>query len=340
MRRPKHPIVIKIEEMMSSASRRQVIAGALALASAGTSRALAQDYPSKNIRVVVPFPPGGGTDVVARIIVQKLGEALKNTVYIDNIGGASGSLGHEAVARAAPDGYTLLMATASTMATNPLVSKVPWNPVKDFTPVAMLVVDPMPLVLNPSVPANTVQELIALAKKEPGKLTFASFGIGSVPHLAGELLKAQAGIDMLHVPYKGGAQALTDLIGGQVSLMFNSVGAVAGPIAVGQVRVIAVGAPERSPGLPNVPTIKESGLPDFEATSWIGLYGPAKLPAPIVDKLSHAVIAVLNEPEVKDKLAKMGSDTRSGTPQELADTLDRDLKRWGTLVHDAHIQAE
>jgi tripartite-type tricarboxylate transporter receptor subunit TctC len=325
---------------MPPVSRRHVIASALALASIGSSRAFAQDYPSKNIRVVVPFPPGGGTDVVARIVVQRLAETLKNTVYVDNIGGASGSLGHEAVARAAPDGYTLLMATASTIVTNPLVSKVPWDPVKDFTPIAMLAVDPMPLVLNPSVPADNVQELIALAQKEPGKLTFASFGIGSVPHLAGELLKEQAGIDMLHVPYKGGAQALTDLIGGQVSLMFNSVGAVAGPIAAHQVKVIAVGAPERSPGMPDVPTIKESGLPNFEATSWIGLYGPAKLPVPIVEKLSRAVMVVLKQPDVKDKLAKMGSDTRSGTPQELADTFDRDLKRWGKLVHDAHIQAE
>jgi tripartite-type tricarboxylate transporter receptor subunit TctC len=233
------------------------------------------------------------------------------------------------------------LATASTIATNPLISKVPWNPVGDFTPIGMVSVDPMPLVVTPSLPAKTVQELVALAKAKPDSLTMASFGIGSVPHLAGELLKAQAGIKMLHVPYKGGAQALNDLIGGHVSLMFNSVGAIAGPVAAGQVRLIAVGAPQRSPSLPNVPTIREAGLPDFAATSWIGLFGPAKLPKPIVDKVSQALAAALKDPDLKEKLAKMGSDiTGSGTPAELADTLDRDLKRWGKLVHDANIHIE
>ena len=169
----------------------------------------AQDYPSRIIRLVVPFPAGGGTDTVARILAPKLGEALKQTIIIDNVGGASGSIGHEAVARAPADGYTLLMATASTIATNPLISKVPWDPIKSFTPVSMLVVDPMPLILSPSVPANNVRELIALAKSKPGELTMASFGVGSVPHLAGELFNILAGTKMLHVPYKGGAQALT-----------------------------------------------------------------------------------------------------------------------------------
>jgi tripartite-type tricarboxylate transporter receptor subunit TctC len=327
--------------MSHAISRRALIAATVTLGVFVASPVVADDYPSKNIRIVVPFPAGGGTDVVARVVVPKLAEELKHTVYIDNIGGASGSLGHEAVARAAPDGYTLLLATASTIATNPLISKVPWDPVKDFSPIGMVSVDPMPLVVTPSLPVNNVQELIALAKAKPDSLTMASFGIGSVPHLAGELLKAQAGIKMLHVPYKGGAQALNDLIGGHVSLMFNSVGAIAGPVAAGQVRLIAVGAPERSPGLPNIPTIKESGLSDFAATSWIGLFGPAKLPKPIVDKVSQALAAALKDPGLKEKLAKMGSDTTSsGTPHELADTLAGDLKRWGKLVRDANIHID
>ena len=316
--------------------RSALAAGFVTLAGSSLS---AQDYPSHNIRLVVPFPAGGGTDTVARILAPKLGEALKQTIIIDNIGGASGSLGHEAVARAAADGYTLLMATASTIATNPLISKVPWDPVKSFTPVAMLVVDPMPLILSRSVPANNVKELIALAKSKPGELTMASFGIGSVPHLAGELFNIVAGTKMLHVPYKGGAQALNDVIGGHVSLMFNSVGAVAGPIASGQVKLIAIGAGKRSPGLPQTPTVKET-LPEFEASTWIGLYGPANLPKPIVDKLSREIAGILKQPDVHDRMVKMGMDVSSGTPEELAQSLERDLKLWGKTVREANIQAQ
>ena len=322
---------------LSTLLRSIIAAGFVVLTASSLS---AQDYPTHNIRLVVPFPAGGGTDTIARILAPKLGEALKQTIVVDNIGGASGSLGHEAVARAAADGYTLLMATASTIATNPLISKVPWDPIKSFTPVAMLVVDPMPLILNPSVPANNVKELIALAKSKPGELTMASFGIGSVPHLAGELFNIVAGTKMLHVPYKGGAQALNDVIGGHVSLMFNSVGAVAGPIASGQVKLIAIGAGKRSPGLPQTPTVKESGLPDFEASTWIGLYGPANLPKPIVDKLSKEIAAILQQPDVQDRLVKMGMDVSSGTPGELAESLERDLKLWGKTVQEGNIKAQ
>jgi len=324
-------------------ARRSALLGLAATAAclaAAASPVAAQDYPSKNIRLVVPFPAGGGTDTVARILAPKLGEALKQTVIIDNVGGASGSIGHEAVARSPADGYTLLMATASTIATNPVVSRVPWDPVKSFTPISMLVVDPMPLVLNPSVPANNVKELVALAKSKPGELTMASFGIGSVPHLAGELFNIVAGTKMLHVPYKGGAQALNDVIGGHVSLMFNSVGAVAGPIASGKVKLIAVGAGKRSPGFPQTPTVKESGLPEFEASTWIGLYGPANLPKPIVDRVSKEIIAILKQPDVQERLVKMGMDVSSGTPQELAESLDRDLKLWTKTVKEANIQAQ
>ena len=314
-----------------------VAAACLAL---GVSPLAAQDYPSRNIRLVVPFPAGGGTDTVARILVPKLSEALKQTIIIDNVGGASGSIGHDAVARAQADGYTLLMATASTIATNPLISKVPWDPIKSFTPISMLVVDPMPLILNPSVPASNVNELVALAKSKPGELTMASFGIGSVPHLAGELFNIVAGTKMLHVPYKGGAQALNDVIGGHVSLMFNSVGAVAGPIASGKVKLIAIGAGKRSPGMPQTPTVKELGLPDFEASTWIGLYGPASLPKPIVDRISKEIVAILKQPDVLDQLVKMGMDVSSGTPEELAQSLERDLKLWGKTVREGNIKAE
>jgi tripartite-type tricarboxylate transporter receptor subunit TctC len=313
---------------------------AFGLAALGPAPLAAQDYPNRTIRLVVPFPAGGGTDTVARVLAQKLNEAVKQTVIVDNVGGASGAIGHEQVARAAPDGYTLLLATASTIATNPLISKVSWHPVNDFSPIAMVVVDPMPLVVAPSLPAKTVPELIALAKQKPGELSMASFGIGSVPHLAGELFNLLAGTKMLHVPYKGGAQALNDLTGGHVSLMFNSVGAVAGPIASGQVRALAVGAPERSPGLPNIPTVREAGLPEFSATTWIGLYGPARLPASVVDRLSKEVAAILQQPDVKERMAGMGFDTRSGTAKELADALERDRKLWGRLVSEGAITVQ
>jgi tripartite-type tricarboxylate transporter receptor subunit TctC len=318
----------------------RAIVATAALVLLGPLAASAQDYPSRNIRLVVPFPAGGGTDALARLLVQRMSDALKQTIIIDNIGGASGSLGHEAVARAQPDGHTLLMATASTIATNPLISKVPWDPVKSFTPIAMLTLDPLPLILNPAVPVSNVRELVALAKEKPGTLTMGSFGIGSVPHLAGELFNIVAGTKMLHVPYKGGAQALNDIIGGHVSLMFNSVGATAGPIASGQVKLIAVGAPQRSAGFPNTPTIKESGLPEFEATTWIGLYGPANLPKTIVDRISKEIAAILKQPDLQERMGKMGFDTRSGTPEELAQVLEADLKRWGQVVRERNIQAQ
>ena len=312
---------------------------AAGLALAGLPAA-AQEYPSRNIRLVVPFPAGGGTDTVARILAPKLGEALKTTIIIDNVGGASGSIGHEAVARAPADGYTLLMATASTIATNPLISKVPWDPIKSFTPVSMLVVDPMPLILNPQVPASNVRELVALAKEKPGTLAMGSFGIGSVPHLAGELFNIVAGTKMLHVPYKGGAQALNDVIGGHVSLMFNSVGAVSGPVASGKVKMIAIGAGKRSPGLPNIPTIRESGLPEFEASTWIGLYGPAKMPKPVVDRISKEMAMILKQPDVRERLVKMGMDMTTGTQDELRNSLERDLKLWGKVVQESNIKAQ
>lgn len=315
------------------------VAVAIAASLAHAPTTLAQTYPTQTIKLVVPFPAGGGTDTVARLTGQKLGEALKQTIVIENIGGASGALGHDAVARAQPDGYTLLMATASTIVTTPLVSSVRWDPVKSFTPISMMVVDPMPLILNPSVPATNVTELIKLAKEKPSTLTMASFGVGSVPHLAGELFNSLAGIKMVHVPYRGGGQALNDIIGGHVSLMFNSVGAITGAVATGQVRAIAVGAAERSRGLPNVPTIKESGLPQFEATTWIGLFGPAGLPQPIVDRLSREITAMLELPDVRDTMGKMGFDNRSGTPAELVQTLANDLKRWERVVKEGNIKA-
>jgi tripartite-type tricarboxylate transporter receptor subunit TctC len=305
-----------------------------------TAPVQAQDYPSRSIRMIVPFPAGGGVDVTARILAPKLGEALKQTVLIENIGGAAGSLGHEAVARAQPDGHTLLFASASTIVTAPLLNPVPWDPVKSFTPIAKLTIDPMPLILNPKVPANNVKELIALAKAKPDTLTMGSFGVGSVPHMAGELLNILAGTKILHVPYKGGSPALNDVIGGHISLMFQSVGPIVGPVAAGTVKLIAVGAAERNARLPDTPTVRESGLPEFEASTWVGLYGPANLPQPIVDRLSKELVAILKQPDVQAQFAKMGISNASGTQKELAESLENDLKRWGRVVREANIKAQ
>jgi tripartite-type tricarboxylate transporter receptor subunit TctC len=316
-----------------------------ALAAAGFLLAAAPvhaqgEYPSRPIRLIVPFPAGGGVDVSARILAPKLGAALKQNVIVENIGGAAGSLGHDAAARAQADGHTLLLASASTIVTAPLLNTVPWDPVKSYTPIAKLTIDPMPLILNPKVPANNVAELVALAKSNPKSLTMASFGVGSVPHLAGELFNILAQTKILHVPYKGGGPALNDIIGGHVSLMFNSVGPIVGPVAAGTVKLIAVGASTRNPRLPNTPTVAESGLPEFQATSWIGLYGPANLPQPIVERLSGEIVKILKDPEVQAQFAKMGISNASGTQQELRESQERDMKLWGRVVREANIKTQ
>jgi tripartite-type tricarboxylate transporter receptor subunit TctC len=309
-------------------------------AACAAAPAMAQTYPSKPITIIVPFPPGGANDTTARLIGQKLDNAFGQRVVVENKPGATGAIGLQAVARAPADGYTLVMATGSSLATNPAVSKVPYDPVRDFTPISMVALDTMALAVHAAVPARNVPELIALAKAKPGEVTFASFGIGSIPHLGGELLSSMAGVKMLHVPYKGGTPATTDLAGGQVSWMFNSILAFAGPVQEGRVRIIATAGASRSPALPDVPTVAESGFPGFEAASWYALLGPAALPPEIVARLSDEVLKALKMPDVRERLTALSLEPRTGTPEELSQTLQRDFAKWKKVVADAGITVE
>jgi tripartite-type tricarboxylate transporter receptor subunit TctC len=319
---------------MAFITRRGLLAlGAAALA-VGTGAAEAQDYPTKPVRIVVPFTPAGTTDIQARIVAQHLSEALGQTFVVDNRPGAAGNLGSELVAKAAPDGYTLLMCTVSTHGINPALygAKIPYDAIKDFAPVSLVSTVPNMLVVNPSVPVKTVPELIAYAKKNPGKLNFASSGSGTSIHLSGELFKTMTGVDMVHVPYKGSAPALTDLIGGQVDLMFDNMPSSIEFVRAGKLRAVAVTTAHRSPALPDVPTVAESGVPGYEATAWFGVLATGGTPKPIVDKLSAEIQKMVKRPEVRAKLAEQGAEPVGDTPEEFRTFIKAELEKWATVV--------
>src|SRR5215468_9311725 len=257
----------------------------------------AQNYPTRPIRFVVPYPPAGGTDVVARILSEPLGAALGQPIIIDNRGGAAGNLGTDIAAKAAPDGYTVLFTLSSHTINPKLYEKLPFDVERDFVPISLAALSPQILVAHPSVPANNIRELIALAKSQPGKLNFASVGTGSPAHIAGELLKLKAGIDMVHVPYKGGGPAITDTIGGQVQLLFVSMPAAWQHVKAGKLKAIAVASAKRSVAAPDLPTIAESGVPDYAVESWYGAFAPAKTPPAAVAKLNAAFVKVLDNPQ-------------------------------------------
>ncbi len=314
-----------------------VVAASLFAASLAFAQAT---YPSKPIRMVVPFPPGGTTDILARAVAQKLTEAWGQQVIVDNRPGAGGNIGSDLVAKAAPDGYTLLMGTVGTHAINPsLYARMPYDAQKDFAPVILVAGVPNVLEVNPSLPVHTVQELIAYARANPGKLNFASSGNGTSIHLSGELFKAMTGVKMTHVPYKGSAPALADLVGGQVQLMFDNLPSSLGLIKGGKLRAIAVTSTTRSSALPDVPTIAESGLPGYEASSWFGVLAPARTPPAIVDKLNAVIGAWLASPEAKEKLASQGAVAAGGTPADFAHYIASETVKWAKVVKasGAHI---
>jgi tripartite-type tricarboxylate transporter receptor subunit TctC len=301
----------------------------------------AQTWPDKPIRLVVPFSAAGPTDVAARLIEPKLRELLKQPVIIDNRVGATGAIGSEFVAKAAPDGYTLLLGTSSTMAASPnLNPKLSYDPLRDFAPVSIIAHIENVLVVNPNVPVKTVTELIAYAKANPGKLSYATSGVGSTYHLATELFKSQTGIDLLHVPYKGAAPAAADVMGGQVSLMFDALSSALANIKAGKIRALGIASAKRNPELPDVPTITEAGVPGYVTTIWLALYLPAKTPQAIVAKLNDAVVKAMGEPEVKSRLAQIGMLATSSTPQELLEHNRAEIVRWGKVVRDANIRLE
>jgi tripartite-type tricarboxylate transporter receptor subunit TctC len=313
-----------------------ILSSALTCLGMGAS---AQSYPVKPVRIVVPFPPGGSADTVARVLAQKLAPALGQQVVIDNRGGASGAIGAEHVAKSAPDGYTLLDA-ASSQAVNPALRKVPFDTLRDFAPISMLFVAPNLLVAHPSLPINSAQDLIRLARSYPGQLTYASAGVGSAPHMAGELFGYLAKVALTHVPYKGGGPALADLMGGHVQLSFLAIATSLPYVKNGKVKGIAVTSAKRSASAPQFPTIAESGVPGYELNEWNGLFAPAGTPAEIIAQLNSEVVKALVASDVKERLFHLGAEAAPGTPAELADHLRRELAKWARVVKDMRIVAE
>ncbi len=297
-------------------------------------------YPDKPIRFIVPYPPGGGTDVIARIVQEKFQQTLGQPIVIENRGGAAGSLGSDLAAKAAPDGYTVLF-TLSSHTINPAIyPKLPFNTVKDFEPIGTVASLPQILVANLQFPANNVAELTAIARAKPGTLSFASVGNGSPGHLAGELYKLRTGTQLTHVPYRGGGPAVTDVMGGQVPLLWVSIPAAAQFVKTGKLKALAVSTTKRSAAFPDVPTMQEAGVADFEVDSWYAMFVPAKTPKPIIEKLNKALNTVVQQPDIKEKLLAQGSEGVGGTPEALGKTVDAELARWGKLVKDANIKPE
>jgi len=302
-----------------------------------TTIAAAQDYPgNKPIKLVVPFPAGGGTDIFARVIGNKLAETLKWVVVVDNKPGAGGNIGIDAVAKSPPDGYTIGLGQTSNLAINPsLYAKLPYDPLKDLVPIVLVADAPLVLVVPANSPFKTVADVVAAAKKKPGDVTFGSPGNGTVAHLTGELFQMAAGVKFQHIPYKGSAQALTDLMGGQVQVYMSSIPTALSHIKGGKLRALAVTSPKRAPSLPDVPTIAEAGYKGFDANTWFGLVAPAGTPAPIVTKINAEVNRILKMPDVKEKFAAEGGGAIGGSSQEFAALLKSDYVKWGKVVKDS-----
>lgn len=303
--------------------------------------AYAQGYPEKAVRVVVPFPAGGAADIVARQVMQGLSASFGNQFIVDNRAGAGGAIGADNVARAAPDGYTLLFASSSALSINPhTMAKTPYDALRDFTPIVLIGYAPNVLVVHPSLPARNVKELIAVARARPGALNFASNGAGTLSHLTGELFMQRANVRMVHVPYKGAAPAVIDTMAGNVSVLFAAYPSVSSQERNGRLRALAVTGAKRAQIAPNLPTVAEAGLAGFESTQWWGFYGPAGLPAAIVTRLNAETNKVLKTSDVVKRLAADGADAAGGTPVELASYHKADFERWGKVVKAAAIKPE
>ena len=303
--------------------------------------ALAQTYPSKPLRLIVPFSAGGSSDVLARGVAKQLGEQMGQPVVVENRAGAGGMIALEFVAKAPADGYTLLFGTIGTNGIGPALYKnVPFDPVKDLAPVSTLHTLPNVVLVNAAVPAKTVAELIALAKAHPGQISFASAGSGSASHLSGVLLKSATGIDILHVPYKGGGTAMPDVLSGQVSMMIETATGALSAIRSGKVRALAVTTAQRWPQLPDVPTLMEAGVPGFEITSWTGLFVPAATPAPVVDRVNSELVKAAGDPAYQKQMATLGVEATSSTPQEFAAFLESEVAKWGRAIRESGARVE
>jgi tripartite-type tricarboxylate transporter receptor subunit TctC len=312
------------------------LAATVAAGSLAAGPAAAQAYPTKPITIVVPFAAGGTTDILARVVGDALKKELGQPVVVDNRAGAGGNIGGALAAKAAPDGYTLFMGTVGTHAINAaLYKKMPFDPIKDFAPLTRVAMVPNLLVANPARPYKNVKELIAYAKANPGKVSFGSSGNGSSIHLSGELFNTMAKVEMVHVPYKGSAPAVTDLVGGQIDIMFDNMPSAIQHVRNGRLKAIAVTTAKRSPELPDVPTIAEAGVPGYEATSWFGMFAPANTPAPVVTRLNTALVKVLADAEVKKKLAEQGAEPYSEKPEQFAEFIRKESAKWSQVVKAA-----
>ncbi len=297
----------------------------------------AEDYPDHPIRLIIPFPPGGSNDVVGRLVAKQLSIRLGQQVIVDNRGGAGGVIGTEAAAQAAPDGYTLLVVSLAH-AVNPSLYKLNYDPIKSFAPISIMATGPNVLVVNPELPVHSVKELLALAKEKPGALDYASAGVGSFQHLGGELFKLVAGVDLQHVPYKGGGPAMQDVIAGHVKIMFSSLVQTTPFIKSGQLRALGIGSRDRNPILPDVPTIAEAGVPGYQADNWWGIVAPAGLPQPIVDKLYAAVQEVLKSPELTEAFGREGAAAVTMTTPEFAAYIQSEMAKWARVVKEGNIK--
>jgi len=297
------------------------------------AQAQAPSFPKQPVTLVVPFPAGGPTDAMARVLALKLGERLGQQVVVENRGGAGGSIGAEFVARAPADGYTLLFGTTGIMAFNPsLYSKLRYDPLKDFAPISLMAITMNVLVVNPQMPARNLSELVKLAKAKPGEITYGSAGNGSTNHISGELLRTTADIQISHVPYKGSAPALVDLLGGRITMMFDTIAQQKQNIAAGKLRPLVVTGPRRSPLLPEVPTAQEAGLKDFDVRPWFGVLAPAGTPAPVIERLNREVVAVMSTDEMKERMKVDGAEAHPTTPSEFGAMIRQDLAKWTPVL--------
>jgi len=315
---------------------RTLIAGLSLLLS--PALAAAQDFPTKPIKMIVPFPPGGPNDIIARVVGQRMTELTKQPIIIENRSGQAGVLGTDAVAKAAPDGYTIGIVSASALVINPFMEKVPYDVNKDIAPITLNVTVPEMLVVASNVPANNMAELIALAKAQPGKLNFASAGIGGLPHLAGELFKLTAKIDIVHVPYRGAAPAINDLLGQQVQMTFLDLPVILPQIKAGTLRPIALGAPKRSPTAPDVPTTAEVGMPDLLIENWYGMIAPGGTPEKIVSELNRITNEAMADPGVKAKLGDQGLTVAGDSPEHFRSFIESESRKWAKVIKDAGLQ--
>jgi len=297
-------------------------------------------YPQRTVKMVVPFPAGGPTDILARVLAQKLAERWGQPVIVDNKPGAGGAIGSDLVAKAAPDGYTLLMATSSTHSIGPALQKLPYDPVRDFAPVGQVSNATNVLLVSPKLGVTSVKELIALAKSKPGQLNFASSGVGTIPHLTGEKFNLMAGVELQHVPYKGTGLSIPDLANGQVAVLFDSIVTALNYVKTGSVRALAISSPKRSPLAPDLPTMAEAGLPGFESETWFGLFAPAGTPKDIIARISADTASALKAPDVRERFAAAGAEPVGSTPEQFAERMRADTARWAEVIKAAHVKVE